>query len=142
MADTIYAPDPWSALAAQHSDIRREGSVERGEIRYDTASKAGDIRREVAEGVSNIRREQAVGFDETRYAVAGSGSDRVLWWFRYNGELHNFIDDKDFPYRTIQHQRMQFYLFYTLHPHHVHYTIYELLCLNYSHKNSAYQKMK
>lgn len=32
MADTIYAPDPWSALAAQHSDIRREGSVERGEI--------------------------------------------------------------------------------------------------------------
>lgn len=75
MADTIYAPDPWSALAQQHSDIRREGSVERGEIRYDIATKTGDVRREVAGGVSDIRREQAVGFDETRYAVAGSGSD-------------------------------------------------------------------
>jgi hypothetical protein len=75
MADTIYAPDPWSALSAQHSDIRREGSVERGELRYDLATKTGDVRREIAEGVSNVRREQAVGFDETRYAVAGSGSD-------------------------------------------------------------------
>ena len=57
------------------ADIRREGSQERGEIRYDIATKTGDVRREVAEGVSNVRREQAVGFDETRYAVAGSGSD-------------------------------------------------------------------
>jgi hypothetical protein len=92
MADTIYAPDPWSALAAQHSDIRREGSVERGDIRYDVATRAGDIRRETAEGISevrydvatrtadnryanaigqgDIRREMAVGFDGVRYAIA------------------------------------------------------------------------
>ena len=37
MADPVYMPDPWSALAAQHSDIRREGSVERGDIRRETA---------------------------------------------------------------------------------------------------------
>jgi hypothetical protein len=92
MADTIYAPDPWSALQQQHSDIRREGSVERGDIRYDVATRAGDIRRETAEGISevrydiatrtadnryanaigqgDIRREQAVGFDGVRYAIA------------------------------------------------------------------------
>ena len=64
MADTVYAPDPWSALAQQHSDIRREGSTERG-----------DIRRDVAGGVSDIRREQAVGFDETRFAVAGTSAE-------------------------------------------------------------------
>jgi hypothetical protein len=92
MADTIYAPDPWSALAAQHSDIRREGSVERGDIRYDVATRAGDIRRETAEGISevrydvatrssdnryanavgqaDIRREQALGFGDTKYSIA------------------------------------------------------------------------
>ncbi len=43
MADQVYMPDPWSALAAQHSDIRREGSVERGDIRYDVATRAGVI---------------------------------------------------------------------------------------------------
>lgn len=64
MADTVYAPDPWSALAQQHSDIRREGSGERGEIR-----------RDIAAGVSDIRREAAVGFDETRFAVAGTSAE-------------------------------------------------------------------
>jgi hypothetical protein len=59
MADQVYMPDPWSALAAQHSDIRREGSVERGEIRYDVATRAGDI-----------RREQEVGFGEVKFAIA------------------------------------------------------------------------
>lgn len=58
MADTIYAPDPWSALAAQHSDIRREGSVERGEIRFDVATRASDVRQAVLTGDSDIRRDQ------------------------------------------------------------------------------------
>jgi hypothetical protein len=75
MADTIYAPDPWSALSAQHSDIRREGSVERGELRYDIADKASDVRNAVVGGVSDIRREQALGFDETKFAVATTSGD-------------------------------------------------------------------
>ena len=74
MAETIYAPDPWAALSAQHSDIRREGSVERGEIRYEVASKASDLRYDNSVGQSDIRREQAVGFGETKYAVA-AGND-------------------------------------------------------------------
>lgn len=75
MADTIYAPDPWSALSAQHSDIRREGSVERGEIRCDVATKASDIRNTVVGGISDVRREQARGFDETKFAVATNSGD-------------------------------------------------------------------
>ena len=75
MADPIYMPDPWAALSAQHSDIRREGSVERGEIRYDVAAKASDVRNAVVLGDSDIRREQAVGFGDTKYAIAASSED-------------------------------------------------------------------
>lgn len=75
MADTIYAPDPWSALAAQHSDIRREGSVERGEIRYDIATKSAENRYDTAIGQSDIRREQAVGVGEVKYAIAASSEN-------------------------------------------------------------------
>jgi hypothetical protein len=70
MADTIYAPDPWSALSAQHSDIRREGSVERGEIRYDVATRSADNRYANAVGQADIRREGAVGVGEIKYAIA------------------------------------------------------------------------
>jgi hypothetical protein len=70
MADTIYAPDPWSALAAQHSDIRREGSVERGEIRYDIATKTGDVRRELANGIDETKFAVATTAGDTKYAVA------------------------------------------------------------------------
>jgi hypothetical protein len=70
MADPVYMPDPWSALAAQHSDIRREGSVERGEIRYDVATRAADVREAVLVGNSDLRREGAVGFGDTKYAIA------------------------------------------------------------------------
>jgi hypothetical protein len=59
MADQVYMPDPWAALAAQHSDIRREGSVERGEIRYDVATRAADN-----------RYANAVGQGEIKYAIA------------------------------------------------------------------------
>jgi hypothetical protein len=70
MADSVYMPDPWSALAAQHSDIRREGSVERGEIRYDVATRSADNRYANAIGQGDIRREQALGFGETKFAIA------------------------------------------------------------------------
>jgi hypothetical protein len=71
MADQVYmGPDPWTELAGQHADIRREGSVERGEIRYDVATRNADTRYAVAAGQADIRREQAVGFGETKYAIA------------------------------------------------------------------------
>jgi len=76
MADPVYmGSDPWSALAAQHSDIRREGSVERGEIRYDVATKAAENRYDTAIGQSDIRREQAVGVGEVKYAISASSED-------------------------------------------------------------------
>ena len=76
MADPVYmGSDPWSALAAQHSDIRREGSVERGEIRYDVATKAAENRYDTAIGQSDIRREQAVGIGEVKYAISASSED-------------------------------------------------------------------
>jgi hypothetical protein len=70
MADPVYMPDPWAALSAQHSDIRREGSVERGEIRYDVATRSADNRYANAIGQGDIRRELANGFGDTRYAIA------------------------------------------------------------------------
>lgn len=70
MADQVYVPDPWAMLAGQHSDIRREGSVERGEIRYDVATRSADNRYATATGISDVRREQAQGFDSVRYAIA------------------------------------------------------------------------
>lgn len=75
MADPVYVPDPWAALAAQHSDIRREGSVERGEIRYDVATRSADNRYANAVGQSDIRREQAIGFGETKYAIGVASED-------------------------------------------------------------------
>ena len=75
MADTIYAPDPWSALAAQHSDIRREGSVERGEIRYDIATKTGDVRRELANGIDETKFAVATTAGDLKYAVAEHSED-------------------------------------------------------------------
>ena len=47
MADTIYAPDPWSVLSAQHSDIRREQSVGFGETKYAIATGHDFINREI-----------------------------------------------------------------------------------------------
>ena len=78
MADQVYMPDPWSALAGQHSDIRREGSVERGEIRYDVATRSADNRYANAVGQGDIRREQAIGFGDVRYAIAADGNNTVV----------------------------------------------------------------
>ena len=107
MADQVYVPDPWSALSAQHSDIRREGSVERGEIRYDVATKAADLRYDNSVGQSDIRREQAVGFGETRYAVA-VGNDAI------NREIlnssHNTDSKVDEAADKIQQRAADFYI--------------------------------
>ena len=70
MADQVYVPDPWAMLAGQHSDIRREGSVERGEIRYDVATRSADNRYANAIGQGDIRREQAIGFGDVKYSIA------------------------------------------------------------------------
>jgi hypothetical protein len=67
--------DPWTELAGQHADIRREGSVERGEIRYDVATRNADTRYAVAAGQADIRREQALGFGDTRYTIAAHSED-------------------------------------------------------------------
>lgn len=73
MADTIYAPDPWSALAAQHSDIRREGSVERGEIRYDVATTSADNRYVNAIGQGDIKYAIAEHSESTNRDILTSG---------------------------------------------------------------------
>jgi hypothetical protein len=70
MADQVYMADPWAMLAGQHSDIRREGSVERGEIRYDVATRSADNRFANAVGQADIRREQALGFGDVKYSIA------------------------------------------------------------------------
>jgi hypothetical protein len=76
MADPVYmGSDPWSALSAQHSDIRREVANGDAEIRYDIATRTADNRYANAIGQSDIRREQALGFDETKFAVATTAGD-------------------------------------------------------------------
>jgi hypothetical protein len=73
MADPVYmGSDPWAALAAQHSDIRREGSVERGELRFDIATKTGDVRRELANGIDETKFAVATTAGDVKYAVAAS----------------------------------------------------------------------
>ena len=58
MADTIYAPDPWSDLRREftvdHADLRRELAVGQGEIRYDIANSAAHTRTENAQGQGAI----------------------------------------------------------------------------------------
>jgi hypothetical protein len=86
MADTIYAPDPWSMLSGQHADIRydvatRAGDIRSevnegvGEIRYDVATRSGDIRRETAEGISEVRYDVATRSSDNRYANAVGQAD-------------------------------------------------------------------
>jgi len=125
----VYMPDPWAALAAQHSDIRREGSVERGEIRYDVATRTGDIRRETAEGISevrydvatrsadnrydnavgqsNIRREQALGFGDVKYSIAehSESTNRDILTTGHNNQVK--IDEAA---DIIQQRATDFYL--------------------------------
>jgi hypothetical protein len=71
-------PDPWSQLAEQHADIRREGSVERGEIRYDVATRAGDIRREVSDGVGAVRYAIAEHSEYTNRDILQTGASTAV----------------------------------------------------------------
>ena len=47
MADTIYAPDPWASLSAQHSDIRREQAVGFGETKYAISANSETTNRDI-----------------------------------------------------------------------------------------------
>ena len=107
MADQVYMPDPWAALAAQHSDIRREGSVERGEIRYDVATKTADVRYATSVGQSDIRREQAIGFGDTKYAIA-TGNDFINREVLKTG--HDVSDKVDEAADKIQQRAADFYI--------------------------------
>jgi hypothetical protein len=73
MADQVYVQDPWAMLAGQHSDIRREGSVERGEIRYDVATRNADTRYAVAQGNNDIRYAIAEHSEATNRDVLSTG---------------------------------------------------------------------
>lgn len=108
MADQVYmGPDPWAALAGQHSDIRREGSVERGEIRYDVATRAADNRYANAVGQGDIRREQAVGFGETKFAIAEHSEDTNR---DIMATAHNTVVKIDEAADKIQQRATDFYL--------------------------------
>lgn len=45
--NSVYMPDPWAALAAQHADIRREQALGFGENRYAIASSSENTNRDV-----------------------------------------------------------------------------------------------
>lgn len=47
MADTVYAPDPWASLSAQHSDIRREQSEGFGATKFAIAVGNDALNREI-----------------------------------------------------------------------------------------------
>ena len=118
MAEPVYMPDPWAALASQHSDIRREGSVERGdirretaegisEVRYDVATRTADNRYANAVGQSDIRREQAAGFDSVRFAIAehseATNRDVLTSGFNTNVKIDEAAD-------KIQQRAADFYI--------------------------------
>lgn len=54
MADTVYAPDPWAAITAQNSDIRREQAIGFDGLRYAVATAADTTNREVLNGTHNV----------------------------------------------------------------------------------------
>jgi hypothetical protein len=107
MADPVYMPDPWAALAAQHSDIRREGSVERGEIRFDVATRTADNRYANAIGQADIRREQALGFGDVKYSIAehSESTNRDILTTGHNNQVK--IDEAA---DKIQQRATDFYL--------------------------------
>ena len=80
MADTIYAPDPWAALSAQHSDIRREQSVGFGETRYAVAASSETTNRDILQSsaLTNVKVDEAADKIQQRAAdffIAGQARD-------------------------------------------------------------------
>jgi hypothetical protein len=105
--NNVYMPDPWAALAAQHSDIRREGSVERGEIRYDIATRNADNRFANAVGQAEIRREVAQGFGDVKYSIAehSESTNRDILTTGYHNQIKT-----DEAADKIQQQATDFYI--------------------------------
>ena len=83
-------------LASQHADIRREGSVERGEIRYDVATRAGDIRSEIADAKDVLNDSIRVEGGMTRSQSAAETSEVIKESIK--GDWHNSDAIKDARY--------------------------------------------
>ena len=45
--NSVYMPDPWAALSAQHADIRREQAVGFGETKFAISASSEDTNRDV-----------------------------------------------------------------------------------------------
>lgn len=86
MADTIYAPDPWAALAAQHSDIRREQAVGFGENRYAIAVSSEDTNRDILQTGAST----AVKVDEAADKIQQRATD-----FYIAGQARDFDNSRD-----------------------------------------------
>ncbi len=57
MADTVYAPDPWSALIAQHSDIRREQAAGFGDTKFAIAASSESTNRDILTSTHNVQEK-------------------------------------------------------------------------------------
>ncbi len=86
MADTIYAPDPWAALATQHSDIRREQALGVGEIKYAVAASSENTNRDVLTSGYNTQ----VKVDEAADKIQQRASD-----FFIAGQARDFDNSRD-----------------------------------------------
>jgi len=70
MAETIYAPDPWAALAAQHSDLRREQAVGFDSVRYAVATGNDVLNREILTSSHNVSEKVDEGVDKIQQRAA------------------------------------------------------------------------
>lgn len=86
MADTIYAPDPWSALAAQHSDIRREQAIGFGETKYAISTSSEDTNRDILTTASHT----AVKVDEAADKIQQRATD-----FYISSQARDFDTSRD-----------------------------------------------
>lgn len=86
MADTIYAPDPWSALAAQHSDIRREQAIGFGETKYAIAATADSTNRDILQTGAHT----ATKVDEAADKIQQRATD-----FYLSGQARDFDTARD-----------------------------------------------
>jgi hypothetical protein len=75
MADTIYAPDPWSDLRREytvdHSDIRREQAVGFGDVKFAIAEHSEETNRDILQTGANT----AVKVDEAADKIQQRAAD-------------------------------------------------------------------
>ncbi len=87
MADPVYmGSDPWSALAAQHSDIRREQAVGFDSVRYAIAEHSEDTNRDILTTSANT----AVKVDEAADKIQQRAAD-----FFIAGQARDFDNARD-----------------------------------------------